>query len=88
MAPELPAKSNAMAAGASAGAIFEARAVAAQIGWLETSLPAAAIDALCNVEMLLSSGFSERTMPIYHQLLCSERGSMGYSQHGRRSMMS
>ena len=69
MAPKLSAKSDAVAAGASADAIFEARAVAAQIGWLETSLPAAAVEALCNVEMLLCSGFSERSMPIYHQLL-------------------
>jgi len=61
-----------MATGACPDAIFGVRAVAAQIGWLETSLPAAAVDALCNVEMLLCSGFSERSEQIYHQLLVFE----------------
>jgi hypothetical protein len=39
--------------------------------------PAAAVDALCNVESLLASGFSERSMPIYHQLLVFEAYEQG-----------
>jgi hypothetical protein len=77
MVPKLAAKSRAMATSTSAAAIFQARAVAAQIGWLETSLPAAAVEALCNIESLLASGLSECSMPIYHQLMvfqACERG--------------
>lgn len=62
MAPKLSAKSDALA-------VFRVRAVAAQIGWLETSLSAAAVGALCNVEMLLASRYSVRSTSIYHQLL-------------------
>jgi hypothetical protein len=72
MAPKLSAKLRALTTSGTAGAIFEARAVAAQIGWLETSLPAAGVDALCNIEALLSSGFSERSMPIHPQLMVFE----------------
>ena len=69
MAPKLSAKFDAVATGASGDAVFQARAIAAQIGWLQTSLAAAAVDALCNVEMLLCSGLSECSMPIYPQLM-------------------
>jgi hypothetical protein len=60
MAPKLLAKSAAMAGNVTAEAVFEVRAVAAQIGWLETSMPVAAAQAVANVELLLSSGFSEQ----------------------------
>ena len=40
MAPKLNAKARAMTTQSGPEAIFEARAIAAQIGWLETSLPA------------------------------------------------
>jgi hypothetical protein len=46
MAPKLIAKKQAIGVRFSSEAIFEARAVAAQIGWLETSLSAAAAKAL------------------------------------------
>jgi hypothetical protein len=46
MAPKLLAKSKAMAGNASAEAVFEVRAVAAQIGWLETCMPVAAAAAV------------------------------------------
>ena len=69
MAPKLSAKSDAVARGASAGAIFEVRAVAAQKGWLETSLPAAAVDALCKRRNAALLGVLRTLEPIYHQLL-------------------
>jgi hypothetical protein len=59
MAPKLVAKERAIAGQSWPDSIFEAKAVAAQIGWLETSLPAAAAQALHAVEDLLSSGHSE-----------------------------
>ena len=77
MVPKLSAKSVAVATGASTDAIFKARAVAAQIGWLETPLPAVAVGALCNVEMLLFSGFSEQSMQVSPQLLVFEAWEHG-----------
>jgi hypothetical protein len=68
MAPKLLAKSNAIAGSSSIEAVFEVRAVAAQIGWLETSMPVAVAQAIANVELFLSSGFSEHDEPIHHQL--------------------
>ena len=68
MAPKLMAKRRAMAVPARPDLMFEARAVAAQIGWLETSLPAAAAQAIGAVEDLLSAGHSEASVAIYHQL--------------------
>jgi hypothetical protein len=65
MAPKLAAKRN---LALDQNAAFEARAVAAQIGWLETSIPDAAVDALCRVEVLLSQGLSEASEPVHHQL--------------------
>jgi hypothetical protein len=58
MAPKLLAKSRAMTGNASVEAVFEVRAVAAQIGWLETCLPVAAAQAIANVELFLSSGMT------------------------------
>jgi hypothetical protein len=68
MAPKLMAKQRAMAVPSRPEAIFEARATAAQIGWLETSMPAAAAQALQAVEHLLSAGHNEGSLAIYHQL--------------------
>jgi len=65
MAPKLEAKRN---PAADQYAAFEARAVAAQIGWLETSIPDATVEALCRVEVLLSQGLSEASEPVHHQL--------------------
>ena len=77
MAPKLLAKSRAMAGNASVEASFEVRAVAAQIGWLETCIPVAAAGAVVNVELFLSSGFSEHDEPIHHQLRVFEAYELG-----------
>jgi hypothetical protein len=74
MAPKLAAKQNAVA---DQDAAFEARAIAAQIGWLETSIPDATVDMLCRVEVLLSQGLSETSEPVHHQL-----GIIEAYQHG------
>jgi hypothetical protein len=75
MAPKLLAKSKATAGNASVEASFEVRAVAAQIGWLETSIPAA--EAVANVELFLSSGLSEHDELIHHQLRVFEAYELG-----------
>ena len=53
-------------------AFFEARSVAAEIGWIETSLPSAAAGAIRAVEDLLSAGYAENSMEICHQLVVFE----------------
>jgi hypothetical protein len=68
MAPKLLAKSGVMAGNTSVEVVFKVRAVAAQIGWLETCLSFAAAQAVANVELLLSSGFSEHDELVHHQL--------------------
>ena len=65
MAPKLVAKQN---PSANPDAAFEVRVFAAQIGWLETSIPDATVEALCRVEVLLSQGLSEASEPVHHQL--------------------
>jgi hypothetical protein len=65
MAPKLVAKQNPPA---NPDAAFEVRVLAAQVGWLETSIPDAAVEALCRVEVLLSQGLSETSEPVHHQL--------------------
>ena len=77
MAPKLLAKSKAMAGNASVEALFEVRAVAAQIGWLETSIPMAAAEAVANVELFLSLGLSEHDELIHHQLRVFEAYELG-----------
>jgi hypothetical protein len=62
MAPKLTAERR-----AAPQAVWKTRAVAAQIGWLETSLPAATADALCAIEDLLSAGHTEVSEKIHHQ---------------------
>lgn len=54
------------------GGTFRARTIAARIGWLETSLPAAAAEAVCAVEDLLAAGHTECSKGIYHQLMVFE----------------
>jgi hypothetical protein len=68
MAPKLVAKSEAMAGGMSAEDVFEVRAVAAQIGWLETSLPVAACHAVDEIDFLLTSGIPEDDELVRHHL--------------------
>jgi hypothetical protein len=53
-APKLLSKARVMAANASAEAVFKVRAVAAQIGWLETCIPLVAAQAVTDIELLLS----------------------------------
>jgi hypothetical protein len=77
MAPKLMAKQRSMAVPSRPEAIFEARAVAAQIGWLETSMPAAAAQAIRAVEDLLSAGHTESSVAIYHQLKVFEAHECG-----------
>jgi hypothetical protein len=77
MAPKLLAKSHAIAEGTSVEAIFEARAVSAQIGWLETCLPVAAAQAVADIELFLSAGFAETDKQIYHQLKVFEAYEFG-----------
>ena len=68
MAPKLTAKRRATEAQHSRQAIFKIRAVAAHIGWLETSLPTAAAESICAIEDLLSIGRAESSPAIYHHL--------------------
>jgi hypothetical protein len=77
MAPRLIAKSKAMAGNKSPQAVFDVRAVAAQIGGLETSMPAAAAQAVADIQLLVSSGFSERDERAYHQLRVFETFELG-----------
>jgi len=77
MAPKLLAKQRGIAVQSSPEAIFEARAVAAQIGWIETSLPATAAQAIRTVEDLLSEGHTESSQAIYHQLRVFEACESG-----------
>jgi hypothetical protein len=75
MAPKLLSKARAMAENTSAEAIFKVRAVAAQIGWLETCLPVVAAQAVTDVELFLSSGAPEES--IHHQLRMFEAYEFG-----------
>lgn len=56
MAPKLNAISEAKRAGAPPAELRRVRAVCFEIGWLETSLPAVAVEAICAIEALLASG--------------------------------
>lgn len=68
MSPKLLAKSQAMAGCISAEDVFKVRAIAAQIGWLETNLPVAACHAVDEIDFLLSSGMLENDEIIRHHL--------------------
>jgi hypothetical protein len=75
MAPKLLSKARVLAENASAEVVFKIRAVAAQIGWLETCMPVVAAQAVTDVELFLSSGASEE--PIHHQLRVFEAYELG-----------
>lgn len=77
LGPKLASKARASATQCEPGAIFEARRVAAEIGWIETSLPAVAARAIRTVEDLLSAGHNERSVPIHHQLRAFEAFERG-----------
>jgi hypothetical protein len=53
-------------------AVFDTEMLAAEIGWIETSLPAVAARAIRAVEDLLSAGRAEGSMEICHQLMVFE----------------
>jgi hypothetical protein len=72
MAPKLSYKAQAIASLSRPEAVLEARAVAAEIGWIETSLPGAAAGAIRAVEDLLSDGYAEDSMEICNQLVVFE----------------
>jgi hypothetical protein len=77
LAPKLDFRARAVASLSVPEAIFEARAIAAEIGWIETSLPGAAAGSIRAVEDLLSAGYAEASVKIYHQLRVFEA-----SEHG------
>jgi hypothetical protein len=77
MGPKLRAISDAKCAGASAEELFSARAIRSQIGWLETSLPAVATDAICGVDALLCSGASADSDAVQHRLMTFEAYEKG-----------
>jgi len=72
LAPKLAYKARAIASQSRPEAVLEARAIAAEIGWIETSLLGAAAGAIRAVEDLLSAGHTEGSMKIYHQLMVFE----------------
>jgi hypothetical protein len=75
MAPKLLSKARVMAENASADTVFKVRAVAAQIGWLETCMPVVAAQAVADVELFLSAGVPEKS--IDHQLRAFEAYELG-----------
>jgi hypothetical protein len=75
MAPKLLSKARVMAENASTEAVFKVRAVAAQIGWLETCIPVVAAQAVTGVELFQSSGASKEW--IHHQLNVFEAYELG-----------
>lgn len=72
MAPKLDYRARAVASQSDPEAIFQARAIAAEIGWIETSLSGAAAGAILAVEDLLSAGHVEASEAIHHQVLVFE----------------
>jgi hypothetical protein len=72
LAPRLSYKAQAITSRSGPEAVLEARAVAAEIGWIETSLPGAAASAIRAVEDLLSAGHAEDSMEICNQLVLFE----------------
>jgi hypothetical protein len=77
MAPKLAARFDATHRGAPAQEVFGIRAVLSQIGWLETSLAAAAAQAICDVELALHCGVPEDSGGIDHQLRVFEAHEVG-----------
>jgi hypothetical protein len=77
MAPKLDSKARAIASKSRPEMAFEARAIAAEIGWIETSLPGAGAAAIRAVEDLLSAGHSDCLMEIHHQLCALEAFECG-----------
>jgi hypothetical protein len=72
LAPKLAHKAQGIASQTRPEQIREARAIAAEVGWIETSLPGAAAGAIRAVEDLLLAGHAEGSMEIYSQLVVFE----------------
>jgi hypothetical protein len=72
LAPKLAHKAQGIASQTRPEQIREARAIAAEVGWIETSLPGAAAGAILAVEDLLLAGHAEGSMEIYSQLVVFE----------------
>jgi hypothetical protein len=72
LAPKLAYKTQAIASQSRPEAVFDGRAIAAEIGWIETSLPGAAAGAIRAVDDLLLAGHAEVSIEIYHQLVVFE----------------
>lgn len=68
IAPKLDLRARAVASLPGPERVVEARAIAAEIGWIETSLPAAAAGAILAIEDLLSAKHAEDSVEICHQL--------------------
>ena len=77
LAPKLSYKAQVIASQSFPDQVHEARSAAAEIGWIETSLPGAAAGAIRAVEDLLSAGHAESSMEICHQLMV-----FGAFEHG------
>jgi hypothetical protein len=77
MAPKLSHKAQAIALQSFPDQVLEARAIAAEIGWVETSLPGAAAGAIRAVDDLLSAGHADDSMEICHQLMVFEAFEQG-----------
>jgi hypothetical protein len=82
MSPKLLSKARVTAESASADTGFQVRAVAAQIGWLETCIPVVAAQAVTDIKLLLSSGAPAES--IHHQLRVFEAYVLGCSPRGKR----
>jgi hypothetical protein len=68
MAPKLSFKAQAVASQSLPEQLLEDRAIAADIGWIETSLPGAAAGAIRAVEDPFSAGHAEDSMAICNQV--------------------
>jgi hypothetical protein len=72
LAPKLAYKERVISSYSDPKRVLEARSAAAEIGWVETSLPGAAAGAIRAAEDLLSAGYAAGSMEICHQLLVFE----------------
>jgi hypothetical protein len=77
MAPKLDFRAWVVASQRGPEQVFEARAIAAEIGWIETSMPGVAAGAIRAVEDLLLAGHAEDSAALRHQLRVFEA-----SEHG------
>lgn len=77
MAPKLRSISEARLAGASLTELRRVRAASFEIGWLETSLPAVAVESICAIEALLVSGEQSSSDAVQDRVRVSEAYELG-----------